>query len=84
MSADPAGEAVEPAGRRRLPRWVRWSNAFLILLATGIGLGVFSVIIGAFWLVTASAYLIAVACFGFAVKAASEALAGARQPEQGG
>jgi hypothetical protein len=75
MSAKPADPAVDPTPSGRWPRWLRWSNGLVILLAVSLGLGLFGVIVGAFWVVTTAAYLLAASFFGFAAKAASQALA---------
>ena len=80
MSIEPADPGSEPASSRRWPQWLRWSNALLILLAVSLGLGIFGVIVGAFWVVTAAAYLLAISFFGFAAKAASQALAASHRP----
>lgn len=84
MSIEPADPGAEPAPSGRWPQWLRWSNALLILLAVSLGLGIFGVIVGAFWVVTTAAYLLAASLFGFAAKAASQALAGSdrRRPDK--
>jgi hypothetical protein len=76
MIIEPADQGAEAPPARRWPQWLRWSNALLILLAVSLGLGIFGVIVGAFWVVTAAAYLLAASFFGFAAKAALQALAG--------